>query len=286
MDQKSQQNDIDTLLRGLTHLRERINQTYATLVDLIHAGASGPGHDPVTLASPELQALLSLTGQALDLEVQSASTAFLGPLSGEAARPAFRALEMDDLPGGLLTQAAGDARYWRFNRIVLTDGNSWLTYDNNDAGMASALSESESGDTVWLPACALSGSYTIPAGVTVCGISQEDTVFTGELTLSDGSVLEDLSILREEGEEGAIFGLVEEEGEITGTLRNVSIHVANATGAAYAVYINNGGSIYAYHTNLIAASGSEGYAAQVNNGYLYHFGGRAVGTTPLFPYDC
>jgi len=62
------------------------------------------------------------------------------------------------------------------------------------------------------------------------------------------------------------------------------VSITNATGAAYALYITDASTINAYETELLATTGSAGYAAYVANGTLDHFSGRAVGTTALTPY--
>ncbi len=55
------------------------------------------GHDAVTLSATLNSNLLSLTGQELGLDTQSANTIFAGPTSGGAAAPTFRAMVLADL---------------------------------------------------------------------------------------------------------------------------------------------------------------------------------------------
>ena len=177
--------------------------------------------------------------------------------------------------------AGGD--FVTLNKIILYTGSSATNYNNTDAGLASAISAASSGDTIWIPPTTLTNNYTVPAGVTIHGESRDDVIFSGQITLSNGSVLENLSIVRSEDEVGAIYGIVD-SGVITATLLNVTVDVANATGPAYALYISLGGRINALQTNLYAETGSVGYAAYVTGGDLYHKKGDAIGTEALQPY--
>ena len=169
-------------------------------------------------------------------------------------------------------------------KILRFSGIELYAYNNNDVGMTTCIAASIAGDTILLPTCSLANDYTIPADVTVVGRSIEDCIFTGEITLSDGSSLENLSIIRSEDDAGAIIGIVEGVGTITAIIKNVTANVANATGAAYAIYLENGGTIKAYDSELLAETGSVGYAAYALDGNFYQYGGRAVGTTSLLPY--
>ena len=193
---------------------------------------------------------------------RDALSTYFGPISGVGAGGDFVAL----------------------NKIILYTGSSATNYNNTDAGLASAISAASSGDTIWIPPTTLTNNYTVPAGVTIHGESRDDVIFSGQITLSNGSVLENLSIVRSEDDAGAIYGIIEGSGAITAIITNVKVDVANATGAAYAVYMANGGEIDAYGTELLAETGSVGYAAYISSGDFYHYGGRAIGTTSLLPY--
>lgn len=150
--------------------------------------------------------------------------------------------------------------------------------------LAAAIAAASSEDTIWLPPGEYSGDVTVPAGVTLLGMSREDVVLTGEITLSAGSRLDTLTVDRDEDSAGPIYGIVEGAGEIMAILHKVTVNVANATGEAYAVYMENGGTITAKNCDLLAETGSSGYAGYLSDGILYHHGGRAVGTTAYLPY--
>ncbi len=172
-----------------------------------------------------------------------------------------------------------------FFQIIKYSSTDATTYDVNDSGLGSAIAAASSGDVIVVPSNTFSDNYTVPANVSVVGISMVDVIFSGQITLSDGSALETLSIMRSENSAGAIYGIVDGSGNIAATLKDVIVNVANATGAAYAVYVANGGKISAYDTTLLAETGSEGYAVYLSFGDFYHYGGRAVGTTALMPYN-
>ena len=170
-----------------------------------------------------------------------------------------------------------------FARITLHSA-AITSYANSDAGMTLAIAAAVNGDTIYIPPGLFASDYIVPAGVILNGENISDVIFSGQITLSDGSVLENLSIIRSEDEVGAIYGVVEGAGGITAILENVIVTVANATGPAYAVYMANGGEISAFNTQLYAETGSVGYAVYISSGDFYHYGGRALGTTALTPY--
>ena len=171
----------------------------------------------------------------------------------------------------------------RFGRIALFS-TALSLYDADDSGMATAIAAAVSGDTIRIPPCTLSGNYVIPAGVTVVGKSIEDCVFSGQVSLSNGSTLENISIIRSGGLISAISGVTTALGCVTATMRNVKVAVSNSVGPAYAVHISSGGDISAHNAELLAEIGSVGYAVCVSSGDFYHYGGRAIGTIPLLPY--
>ena len=171
----------------------------------------------------------------------------------------------------------------KVNRIILYSALA-TTYAKSDTGMAAAIVAAIAADTIWVPSGTLADDYTIPANVAVVGESIVDMIFSGQITLSDGSVLENISIVRSENSASPIYGIVEGAGAISAEMRDVYINVSNADNAAYGVYMNNGGTIKAYNCEILAETGSVGYAAYVVSADFYQYGGRAVGTVTLEPY--
>jgi hypothetical protein len=82
------------------------------------------------------------------------------------------------------------------NRILLIPGGTDDpgVYEKSAAGLAEALAAAVSGDAVWLPPCALSGSQTVPAGVSLVGVSRERCAIAGQVTLGAGAALENLAV--------------------------------------------------------------------------------------------
>lgn len=200
----------------------------------------------------------------------------------------FLLADMAQVAASAAAQADRDARYLRRYRIRLYDpsGPTLAEYEPTSAGLADAIAAAltAGGGTIQLPPGTYQGNHTIPAGVTLVGLTREECVLMGQVTLSDGSHLGTLTVDRDEDDAGAICGVVEGSGGITATLREVTVNMANATGPAYAVYVANGGTITAHDCDLLAETGSEGYAAYVTSGTFRHYGGMAVGTVSLEPY--
>ncbi len=174
----------------------------------------------------------------------------------------------------------------RGNTILLYDsgGAALREYAFSDAGLTAALAAMAAGDVCESPAGTISGGpWTLAAG-TLRGLSRKDSILDGELTVSDATAIENMSIIRSEDDAGAIVGIVEGAGDITATLTNVYIDISNATGGAYAVFMESGGRIDAFEADLRAQAGSVGYAVYIVSGDFYHWSGVALGTTALLPY--
>lgn len=179
------------------------------------------------------------------------------------------------------TSGGGDDEYAILLYKVAT--RKLKKYSVSETGLQAALAGASSGDAVYLPAGTFSGNHTVPAGVALVGVSKGKSILTGQITLS-GSHLENVTVDRDEDSAGAIYGVID-AGAGTSYIKNCTIDVANSTGAAYAVYLANGGTFYVYDSNLLALTGSDGYAAYVSDGSLYQIGGRAKGTETLMPYN-
>jgi len=184
-----------------------------------------------------------------------------------------------DVVSGITWGLGGDT-------LLLYDsgGDPVAEYAFTDGGLTSALAAMAAGDVLELPAGTITGGPWTLANGKLIGLSREGSTLDGQLTGGDATALENLRIARSEDDAGAIYGLVEGVGDITMTLVNVTIDVANATGVAYAVYMANGGRIDAHDAELLAETGSAGYAVYVSSGDFYHWSGIARGTTALLPY--
>ncbi len=134
--------------------------------------ADTSGHDEVTLDA-NADTLLSLTGQALGLDTQTANYVFAGPDSGAAAVPTFRALvsaDIPDLSGTYLTSLAG---------AVLTDQSTPQTIGLTGSRLAKLWA------TDIEVTNAIAGSVTGNAGtVTNATLTTALTVNTGTVTLT------------------------------------------------------------------------------------------------------
>lgn len=171
------------------------------------------------------------------------------------------------------------------NKVLRFDGaDALLAQYNRDAtGLAAALAGAASGDIVEIPAGTIAASVTVPAGVTLRGMSRANTIIAGLVTLGDLSALENLTVLRQVDQVGVLAGVtVGASG--TAILQGVKVRIENNSGPAYAVLMDAGGNINAYETELIASIGTDGYAAYVTSGTFNHYSGRAVGSTAGYPY--
>lgn len=173
------------------------------------------------------------------------------------------------------------------NVIILYDSGETLVraFAFTSAGLVSGLAAMTAGDVLKLGVGTITdGSWVLAYG-TLKGLARSASILNGQLTISDSTKVENLSVIRSEDDAGTISGLVRAAGSTAAVIVNVKVQVANATGAARALSIASGGRVDVHDTELLAETGSVGYAAYVGNwGELYQYGGRAVGTTALQPY--
>lgn len=170
-----------------------------------------------------------------------------------------------------LTQAGADDRYLRSYMVRRYDpvADAISYYTPTAAGLSSAIGDASSGETIWVPPGTYSGDLTIPAGVTVIGLSREDCVLTGQVTLGNGSVLENLSVERSASQAADLI-TVQGPGSGTAYIRNCDLQAHNSSGDGYAAY-TTGGIIELHDCNLSAQSaGADSTPFSGSSGGTWH----------------
>jgi len=116
------------------------------------------------------------------------------------------------------------------NRVLLFsgDGTQLAQFDADDDGLTAALAAMSNGDVVKLPPCSISGDHVVPAGGALVGCSRENSILTGQVTLSDGAVLENLSIVRSVNNADDVYGVLLPTTGGTGYIYNCTISVTQA----------------------------------------------------------
>jgi hypothetical protein len=162
--------------------------------------------------------------------------------------------DMAQVAASAAAQADWDARYLRRYRIRLYDptGPTVTDFEPTSAGLADAIAAATSGDTIWLPPGTYGGDHTIPAGVTVAGLSRKDVVLTGQVTTGDGTVLAHLSVNRTASQSADLIAV---QGPPTGIayVYDCILSAKNSTGDGYAVYTGVG-EIELYYCSFSAQS--------------------------------
>jgi hypothetical protein len=257
--------------KAILDLRKRLETTWDALQDLI-GDTVAETHDPVTL-SAALDLILALSGQALDLDTQSANSMLGGPRSGADAKPTFRAMVPGDVPA--LPYAPDDAQFLvvaldadldaerQFTpgyALGGTDGGADGAYTLNllldtvlrhdgssvvaeTATLADAIAAASSGDTIYLPPGTYSGDHTIPASVTVAGMNMIECELTGEITLSTGAYLVNAYVHRSLNTADNEYGVIFPRKALgVGHLHHCKVEVTNAgAGTGYDLKLQDAG---------------------------------------------
>lgn len=148
-------------------------------------------HSAVTLSTAANANLLSLSGQQIGLDTQSANVIFAGPSSGGAATPAFRALVDADIPAAI-------ARDSEVTAAIATHAALPNAHHNRQHSITSSSDHTVTGaalDVVGLTATNTLGILTPNADPTAAALLRSDTdgrlglEGLGILTAPDGDYL-------------------------------------------------------------------------------------------------
>lgn len=138
--------------------------------------------------------------------------------------------------------------------LVFADGLLGGIYPGTSEGLQEALAGSGYGVNVYIPACEISGDFTIPIGATLQGMGKELSILNGTITLSEGASIESLYL------KGQVQGPTSEFA----SMRHCRIYSSYGP----AVYGNAGKLVI--HQSLI--QGSTYAVSSAFQVYLYHCG--------------
>lgn len=143
--------------------------------------------------------------------------------------------------------AVADAVEPTYSILIYSGGTSVSEFDVDDAGFATALTAVGAGDTIWIPPGAFQDDYSIPANVSVVGVSTPDVIFSGELALNSGVTIETLTVSRSKSDADTYYGVVGPD-DGTAYARSCVISAAQAGGgAAYGISVYGmGGALRIY----------------------------------------
>lgn len=166
--------------------------------------------------------------------------------------------------------------------VIGRGGDTIITFDNTGSPVAEYAPTSAGFDLalagtapiVWLYAYTIDGDHTIPAGYHVIGNQRDTSILSGEITMSAGSTLTNLSVIRTANDANILNGVLGPSAG-TGHLYGCNISVVQAgAGNAYAVSASRGmslnsGDIELHRCELTGTSVSgSGYCGRSTAGIL------------------
>ena len=197
----------------------------------------------------------------------------------------YRVQQLEAGSGGAVTEGPGidlvGSRVGLGMDSILLQANGGVYPAQEFFTIWESLDQAQAGDVVHLNANIFVENITVPSGVTLKG---NGSVIAGTVTLMNEAKLEDLTIQIVGDSSDVIVG-VQQTDDGTAHIRNCVVEISNTGGPAVAVLVQGGGVFHAEHTDLIAETGSPGYAAVVTAGDFYQRYGLALGSTPLLPYS-
>lgn len=132
------------------------------------------------------------------------------------------------------------------------------------ATFALALAAAGADDSIGLPPGEYTGDHTIGAGVSVIGLSRNDVILTGQITVHGALI--NVTVDRDEDEVGAVVGVQLEDG---GVVSDCTLRVVNATGDVHAVYAEGDVTAYAYRLLFDLNAGGDAYGVYVDGAEVY-----------------
>jgi hypothetical protein len=182
------------------------------------------------------------------------------------------------------------------NKISLyTSGVLQELYESSEDGLDEALTNATSGDSILVPPCYISGDHTIPESVTVTGYTRADTIFTGQITMKNGSTLANLSIIRTAGDGSDLKCVVVSDSGALASLLDVHLFSAqNGDGTARGISVEGDANVQ-IRNSFLHTSGSTAYAVFISDTGNAQVGARFClinGPTPcndplrFFTYAC
>ena len=189
-----------------------------------------------------------------------------------------------ELAGTMLEGPDIDINYVTIGRggdtIITFDdgGNPVAEYAPTSTGFGLALAGSA--PIIWLYGYTISGNHTIPANYHVIGNQRDTSILSGLITLSSGSTLTNLSVIRTANDANTLVG-VGGPGTGTGYLYGCRVSVVQSgAGAAYAVAANGGlylsqGDVHVHRCELEATSAGAAYCGLSSAGRLYVWHSKA-----------
>jgi len=119
--------------------------------------------------------------------------------------------------------------------VFHADGSAVEAFEATSAGLDAALAAAVSGDVIQAVVGTIAGDHTVGAGVEVVGRGRENSIFSGQITLSDGAVLRELSVVRSAAQAGDLIGVVAPASGMAYVV-GCDLMVNNATGDGFACY--------------------------------------------------
>lgn len=144
-----------------------------------------------------------------------------------------------------------------------SDLSTVTAYDLNN--LQGALDDAESGDTVFVPDGTYTQNITIPANVSIKGLSRSFCIIIGTVTMGSGSTLQEISVKPSGNSANPINGIVVQASGISEVIQCDVIPVNAGAGGVNALFSDSDGTEITVKESLLdgrsVAIGTTGYAA-------------------------
>ena len=206
----------------------------------------------------------------------------LAPYAQDGQALVYNQIQDKWIPGSAIPEGGGGSGLVGGIWLYDSAGEIADVYPATTQGLTDALVASQSGYVLYLPVCAITHSFTVPSGVKIIGIGRFSSRILGTITLTDGCSLESLTIRIDKNDSSDYCCILSPSSGIS-YISDCHIQCFQmGSGDGIGLSIVSTGSVEIYNTHLEGFStGGLGYGGALvsGSGALYHFGGRALGST-------
>lgn len=159
---------------------------------------------------------------------------------------------------------------------LFSGGVSVAMYEPTSSGLSDAIDASSAGDVIFLPDVEIGGSFRIPSGVNLVGVSSRESIIEGSVTIDTGCLLENLKIINSNMSTTNVYTVLVQntDGTESSRIKGCEIYAYQCgTGSATALYIGDSVELVVENSTVVADSlNCEAYAFSSNNGNcnVYH----------------
>lgn len=155
---------------------------------------------------------------------------------------------------------------WKIS--LFRDGELIDAYDADATGLQAAIDDAQANDTIYITPATYSADFAIPADVALVGLSRNDVIIDGVVSLADGASLQNLSVIVEDTTSDTQIAVDVAASATCSAIDVVIASYQHGTGDSIAINVGAAGSMQVRNSYIRATadSGGDPYGSYVGAG--------------------